>query len=258
MKGRVMLKKIWTLFAMFVLVASSTVHADGLDGAWSLEGYEFENKDVPVSGVMIFADGHFAMVYKMDHEGRSGRGHGGKYSLEGSEITFTIPWWVEHVAGKSQVMKDEVEAKGRVEQVGDFLVIRFASGSVQKLKKLTSGDAGDLAGAWLMDSYESRAKTGPASGMMMFAGDHFTLFYTMTPEGGKDGRAHAGTYQRDGGAMTLSVAWSMQVVGGEGSVDEGSSSRKTKVTVAGDSLTLDLGGGSVQKFHRAGKGGASR
>ena len=257
-----MLKKIWMLVAMFVLVTPPAVHADGLEGAWSLEGYEFENKDVPVSGVMIFADGHFAMVYKMDYEGPSGRGHGGKYSLEGDEITFTIPWWVEHVAGKSQVMKDEVQAKGRVEQLGDLLGIRFASGSQQKLKKLTSGDAGDLAGAWLMDSYESRAKTGPTSGMMMFAGDNFTLTYTMKPEGGpegrKDGRAHGGTYQRDGGAMTLSVAWSMQVIGGEGSVDEGSYQRKTKVTVSGDSLTVDLGGGAVQRFFRAGKGGASR
>lgn len=253
-----MLKKCWMLVAMFLLVALPTVYADGLEGAWSLEGYEFDNKDVPVSGVMIFADDHFAVVYKMDLDGRSGRGHGGRYSLEGDEITFIIPWWVEHVAGKSQVMKDEVEAKGRVEQVGDSLVIYFASGSVQKLKELSSGDAGDLAGAWLMDSYESRAKTGPASGMMMFAGDSFTLMYTMEPDGEKDGRAHAGTYQRDGGAMTLSVAWSMQVVGGEGSVDEGSSSRKTKVTVAGDSLAMDLGGGSVQKFHRAGEGGASR
>ena len=253
-----MLRKICTVFTVVLLASVSSVYADQLQGAWSLEGYEFENKDVPVSGVMIFADGHFAMGYAMDYEGRSGRGHGGTYSLEGNEITFVLPWWVEHVAGKSQVMKDKVEAKGRVEQVGDSLVIYFASGSTQKLKRLTSGDAGDLAGAWLMDSYESRAKTGPASGMMMFAGKNFTLFYTMTPEGGKDGRAHAGTYQRDGGAMTLSVAWSMQVVGGEGSVDEGSSSRETKVTVAGDSLTVDLGGGSVQKFHRAGKGVASR
>ena len=252
------MKKMGMLVAAFVLVATPAVQADSLEGAWALEGYEFDNKDVPVSGVMIFADDHFAMVYKMDLDGRSGRGHGGKYSLEGDEITYTIPWWVEHVAGKSQVMKDEVEAKGRVEVLGDLLVIRFASGSVQKLKRLTSGDAGDLAGAWLMDSYESRAKTGPTSGMMMFAGDSFTLTYTMKPEGGKDGKAHAGTYERDGGAMTLSVAWSMQVVEGEGSVDEGSSSRKTKVTVAGDSLTVDLGGGAVQKFHRAGTGGASR
>ncbi len=257
-----MLQRIWTLAAMFLLVATPAVHADRLEGAWSLEGYQFENKDVPVSGIMIFADGHFSMVYKMDYESRSGRGHGGKYSLADDEITFMIPWWVEHVAGESQVMKDKIEAEGRVEQVGDLLVIRFASGSVQKLKKLTSGDAGDLAGAWLMESYESRAKTGPPSGMMMFAGDNFTLTYTMKPEEGpegrKDGRAHAGTYQRDGGAMTLSVAWSMQVVGGEGSVDEVSSQRTTKVTVAGASLTLDLGGDSVQKFHRAGKGGASR
>ena len=252
------MKKMGMLVAAFVLVATPAVQADSLEGAWALEGYEFQNKDVPVSGVMIFADGHFAMVYKMDYEGSAVRGHGGQYSLEGDEITYMIPWWVEHVAGKSQVMKDEVHAKGRVEVLGDLLVIRFASGSVQKLKKLTSGDAGDLAGAWVMDSYESPAKTGPATGMMMFAGDSFALMYTMKPEGGKDGRAHAGTYQRDGDAMTISVGWSIHVIGGEGLVDEDASSRKTKVAVAGDSLTVDLGGGSVQKFHRAGKGGASR
>ena len=253
-----MLRTICTVFAVVLFAASSSVYADQLEGAWSLEGYEFENNDVPVSGVMIFADGYFSTVFTMDHEGRSGRGHGGKYTLEGDEISFAIPWWTEHVAGKPQVMKDESHAKARVEVLGDLLVIHFASGSEQKLKRLTSGDAGDLAGAWLMDSYQSRAKTGPTSGMMIFAGDSFTLTYTMDAEGGKDGRAHGGTYVRDGGAMTLNVAWSMQVVGAEGSVDEESSSRKTKVSVAGDSLTVDLGAGSVQKFHRAGKGGASR
>jgi hypothetical protein len=50
--------------------------------------------------------------------------------------------------------------------------------------------------------------------------------------------------------MTLSVAWSLQVVGGDGSVAEGLYSRETNVTVDGDSLTMQLGGGSVQQFHR--------
>ena len=153
-----MLKMIGMLVAVFVLAITPPVQADGLEGAWSLEVYEFQKKDVPVSGIMIFADGHFSLVYKMDFEGLSGRSHGGKYSLDGDQITYTIPWWVEHVAGKSQVMEDEVEAKGRVEILGDRLVISFENGSIQRLKKLSSGDAGNLAGAWLVD--EARDQPG--------------------------------------------------------------------------------------------------
>jgi hypothetical protein len=240
------------LVISILLLAAPSAFAGNIEGAWRLTEYEFQDKSVPASGVMIFADGYFAMVYKMDFEGESARAHGGTYNLTGDELSYTIPWWVEQVAGNPRVFDEEVLAKGQVEQFDDELVIRFASGSVQRFKKLSPKGTEELTGAWLMDHYESRAKTGPASGLILYAGNNFALIYTMEGAGGKDGRAHAGTFQRNNGAMTLSVNWSLQVVGGVGSVDDTSSSRKTIATVTADSLVMELGGESVQNFHRVG------
>ncbi|MDZ4729693.1 MAG: hypothetical protein SH820_07105 [Xanthomonadales bacterium] len=246
------------LVALFLLAAARTNFADAIEGAWLLESYQLENESIPVNGIIIFAKGYFSTVYKMDYEGSSGRSHGGRYNLEGDEITYTIPWWVQNVAGTPEVMKNEILAKGRVELTGNQLIIRYASGSVHKFTKLTSGEAGELGGAWLMESYESPAKTGPASGMMIFSGDRFAMIYTMKTEDGLDGRAHAGAFHRNGGAMSLSVDWSMQAVGGVGSVQEGSVARESKANVAGDLLILELGGDSVQKFRRVKGADASR
>lgn len=252
--------KCSTMMILALLLAlSSAVHASKLDGAWRLTGYELQGQDVPASGVMIFADGYFAMVYTMKYQGWSGRGHGGRYRVSGNEITYTIPWWVQYVAGNLQVFKDEVEARGRIEQTGDTLVIRFASGSVQCFEKLPSKEgADDLAGAWLMDDYESPAKTGPATGLLIYSGDNFALMYTMEGENGKDGRAHAGSFQRDRQALTLSVRWSLQVVGGIGAVAESASSREINMMMGDNSLTMEFASGAIQKFHRAAKPGSSK
>jgi len=246
------------LVALFLLTDARANFADALEGAWQLQSYQLENEDIPVNGIIIFADGYFSTVYTMNFRGSSGRSHGGTYTLEGDEITYTIPWWVQNVAGTPEVMQNEIVAKGRVELAGNRLIIRYASGSIHEFAKLPPGDASELRGAWLMESYESRAKTGEASGMMIFYGGQFALIYTMKTEAGLDGRAHAGTYERNGGAMTLSVNWSMESVGGLGSVQEGSVARESTVKVAGDLLTLELGGNSVQKFRRADRADASK
>lgn len=243
----------WALMALtLAFVSSSELRADDdvLSGAWLLDAYVLDGNTIPSTGIMIFAEGHFAMVYAMDHQGRSGRGHGGTYRTDGDEVTFAIPWWVQHVAGEPQVMKEEIEAKGRFEQEGDGLVIRFASGSEQRFTR-APGDS-SVSESWLMTDYESRAKTGPTSGMMLLSGDHFALLYTMRPaDASPDGRAHAGRYEKDGSSMDLMVEWSMQVIAGEGSVDEGSATRSTTVEASEQTMTLNLGGGAVQTFSRA-------
>jgi hypothetical protein len=246
---------VWLLTGMFAFIFSAMTvqaRAEGLAGAWFLEKYQLEGEDLPASGIMIFTEDHFAMVYSMIYQGRSGRGHGGTYTTDGDQVSFVIPWWPQHVAGKSEVMKDEMTAGARFEQEGDSLVLQFDGGSEQRFTRASAGDNASVSQSWLMTDYTSRAKTGPTSGMMLFSGDHFALLYTMRPAGkALDGRAHAGRYARDGSALELTVNWSLEVIDGEGSVDEGSSTRSATVQATDQTLSMDLGGGAVQTFRRA-------
>jgi hypothetical protein len=86
--------------------------------------------------------------------------------------------------------------------------------------------------------------------MVLFQDGHFALVYTMKPECGLDGRAHAGAFERRGDAVTLAVSWDIHSIAGKATVAEKASTREARVTVAEDGLTLDLGRGSAQKFRR--------
>jgi hypothetical protein len=190
------------------------------------------------------------MVYSMEYQGRSARAHAGTYRLDGGQILFEIPWWVQRVPGEFQVRDRDASAKGAFEVSGESLTIRFEGGSVQVLERLPSTARDSLTGAWEMESYESSAKTGPATGMVLFQDGHFALVYTMKPECGLDGRAHAGAFERRGDAVTLAVSWDIHSIAGKATVAEKASTREARVTVAEDGLTLDLGRGSAQKFRR--------
>jgi hypothetical protein len=239
-----------TLIVLFTLTLGSIPSwADPLEGSWQLTAYEMQGKTVPVSGVMIFADGHWASVYAMDVEGaKSARAHGGTYQLDGTTLTFDVPWWVEHVSGKPRVLEKPAEAKGQIEQEGDSLVIRFASGSVQKFSRVRSDGEETLRGAWLMEDYSSSAKSGPTSGLVLFSGKRFAMIYTMRPEGGMDGRGHAGSYETNDDTLKLVVDWSLQYVSGDGSVAEKTSERETKFSIEGETLTLIFGSGASMTF----------
>ncbi len=233
-----------------VIQNGEIVHQRGaLEGSWTLEGYEREGKDVPVTGTMIFEGGNFGLVYRMGPARDSGRGHGGRYRVDGDRIFFAIPYWAEFVDGKPNVIQAPVEAVGRFEIQGDRLVIRFDSGSVQRLKRLPSGPVGPADGAWRMTSYESRAKTGAAEGLALFEGGRFALVYVMKNEGGTlDGRAHGGAFSIAGDSLTLEVGPLIHSVGGKGLVEAEDARRETKFRREGDRLTLELGGGATMTF----------
>jgi imidazolonepropionase-like amidohydrolase len=224
---------------------------DALEGSWTLDGYELQGKEVPVSGTMIFESGHFGLVYRMGTARDSGRGHGGRYRVEGDRLLFAIPFWSELVDGKPNVIQSPVEAGGRFEIQGDRLVIRFDSGSVQRLKRLPSGPAGAADGAWKMVSYESGAKTGPAEGLALFEGGRFALVYNMRNEAGAlDGRAHGGGFTLEGDSLALDVLASIHCVGGKGMVEAEDSRRETKFRRDGRRLTIELGSGATMTFEK--------
>ena len=247
---------IRTTFALSLLMAA-VLHAgpraiaEDLDGSWQLVAYD-RGGDLDVSGLLVMADGHFAFVFDMELEGKSMRGHGGTYKVEGDRLVYTVPWWVEHVAGKNQVMAEERKALGRIERDGDSLTMNFDAGTVQRYKKNASVAADELTGAWFMESYEGGAKTGPTTGLLVFADRNFALIYTMEPsDDSMDGRAHAGPYERDGESLKLTLNWSLHVVGGETTIEEPGGVHELNVKVTGDTLRLEFAGGAFQTFRRA-------
>jgi imidazolonepropionase-like amidohydrolase len=224
---------------------------DGLEGSWTLEGYELQGKDVPVSGTMIFEDGHFGLVYRMGAARDSGRGHGGRYRIEGDRLLFSIPFWSEFVDGAPNVIQSTVEAGGLIELDSDRLTIRFDSGSVQRLRRLPEGPAGHADGAWRMIGYRSRNSTGNAEGLALFEGGRFALVYNMRNEAGTlDGRAHGGAFAIERDSLALDVRASIHCLGGKGFVEAEDSRRETKFRREGNRLTLELGGGATMTFAR--------
>ena len=250
------IRKTLVLLSLLVsaLYAGPSAGEQGLHGSWQLVAYD-RYGDLDVSGLMVMADGRFAFVFDMALEGKSMRGHGGTYEVEGDRLVYSVPWWVERVAGKAQVMAEERKAPGRIERDGDFLTMNFDAGTVQKYKKNPSVAADGLTGAWLMEGYEGGAKTGPTTGILVFADRNFALVYTMKPagdpEGRKDGRAHAGPYEKDGESLKLTLNWSLHVVGGETTIEEPGGVHALNVKVTGDTLRLGFGEGASMTFRRA-------
>ena len=111
--------------------------------------------------------------------------------------------------------------------------------------------ADSLSGSWTMTKYEGPATHGTATGLLLFADNHFSLNYTMDEAGQRWGRAHAGTYDVSGETLTYHVSWSMEYVAGKPSVAAKPADRETKFKLAGDTLTVTFSNGSVQTFKRA-------
>lgn len=111
--------------------------------------------------------------------------------------------------------------------------------------------AESLAGAWTMVKYEGPASHGTSTGLLMFTDKHFSLNYTMDEAGKRWGRAHAGTYNVSGDTLTFHVGWSMEYVTGRPSVAPKAEDRDTKISLAGDTLSIEFSNGAVQTFKRA-------
>src|SRR4051812_35259257 len=94
-----------------------------------------------------------------------------------------------------------------------------------------------LAGAWTMVDYRGPATHGSASGLLLFADEHFSLTYTMDEDNQRWGRAHAGTYEVKGDRLIYSVSWSMEYVAGKPSVAAKPSIRETTFSLSNETLT---------------------
>jgi hypothetical protein len=235
---------------LFLLGSTKSFSADSVSGAWQLQQYVLDGKDVPVSGTLIFDDGHFGMVYRMGSASDSGRGHGGTYRVEGDKILFSIPFWLQYVDGASRVMAESSNAIGRFEIDGDELRIRYENEALQRFKRAPAAK-NSLDGAWKMTAYESEAKTGNADGLALFESGSFVLIYTMATGGpAPDARAHAGGFATEGKTLTLKVEDSIHCVGGTGRVERTPSPRDMEFRMDGRKLDLGFPSGARMSFVR--------
>jgi hypothetical protein len=222
--------------------------ADSLSGAWQLRQYVLDGKNVPVSGTLIFSGDHFGMVYRMGASADSGRGHGGTYRVEEDRILFSIPYWLQHVDGASRVMTERSEAIGRFEIEGDELRIRFENDALQRFTKAPASTS-RVDGAWSMADYQSEAKTGDASGLVLFESGNFVLIYTMaTSAAAPDARAHAGGFDIEGDTLTLKVESSIHCVAGAGRVERTPSPRDIGFHLERAKLDLEFKSGARMSF----------
>jgi len=238
------------LLAVAVLLASPRLPAaaPSVAGAWRLDSYLLDGKDVPVSGTLIFTEDHFGMVYRMGASRDSGRGHGGTYRVEGDQIHFSIPFWLQHVDGASRVMAETSEAGSRFELEGNELTLRFENEAVQRFTRVPFA-ASPLDGAWNMVDYESGAKTGDAEGIALFEAGSFVLIYTMAAgAAAPDARAHAGGFEIEGDTLTLKVQSSIHCVGGSGRVELTPSPRAMGYRLESGALDLEFPSGARMKF----------
>jgi hypothetical protein len=87
------------LIALLIAGASSApLRADALSGSWQLESYTGPASHGTASGLLVFADGQFSLVYTMD-EGRDrwGRAHAGRYAVDGDTLTYAVEWDIQYV-----------------------------------------------------------------------------------------------------------------------------------------------------------------
>jgi hypothetical protein len=239
------------LLNLALLASPELLHAAAaVDGAWQLQQYVLDGKDIPVSGTLIFKEDHFGMVYRMGSAADSGRGHGGSFRIENDRILFSIPFWLQYVDGASRVMAESSDAVGRFEVEGDELRIRFENDALQRFTRAPSS-TNPLDGAWKMTAYESEAKTGNAEGLALFEAGSFVLIYTMaTGSEAPDARAHAGGFATDGKTLTLKVESSIHCVGGAGRVERTPSPRDMEFRMDGEKLDLGFASGARMSFVR--------
>jgi hypothetical protein len=124
------------------LVASAfatAARADELSGAWTMTGYEGPATHGSASGLLLFTDDHFSLIYTMDENGqRWGRAHAGSYTVSGRALTYHVAWSMEYVSGKPSVAMKPADRKTTFAIARDTLTVTFENGSVQRFRRVKS------------------------------------------------------------------------------------------------------------------------
>jgi len=124
------------LALMIVSMAGMVSAADNLSGAWTMIKYEGPASHGAATGLLLFGNGHFSLVYTMDENGqRWGRSHAGTYDVKGDTVTYHVAWSMQYVSGQPSVAAKRSDRQAKFAVTGDTLTITFSNGSVQTFKR---------------------------------------------------------------------------------------------------------------------------
>lgn len=229
----------------------SASDAQGVSGAWELRSYELNHVSQRVSGIVIFQDDAFAMLYAMkgaDDTGLSARAHIGAYDLGEKRLTFDVRRWFQKVDGDAGFVPPKVVKPDFNIDDNDVLTLNFEGGSRQILERLAVEDHSDYAGLWTLEAAESGTAAKVSDGTMIIAGGRFIA--TVTDQKIGKGVAYAGLTNRNLGHFDVHLELTLNE--GRGMVSlENSESILQLVDTDKDRITLQETDGAVLHFYRS-------
>lgn len=221
-----------------------TSRARDIEGAWELVAYELNGRAVPVSGLAVFGNGRFGMIYSMEPGQRFGRAHTGLYEEHAGRVEFDVRLWVQ----KTDTLTGLVPGKrvgAEVEWDDGALILHFDGGSVQWLRQI-EGAAGPLAaGSWEPDSTDHGNPGESARAALVANAGHYVLMQVV--EGTRKGTAYGGAVEAE---ARLRADWTISVDGAEGTVALGEDSPELGFSRTGDSVEIRDERGKLLSFTR--------
>lgn len=124
---------------------------------------------------------------------------------------------MEDVGGIARTVPPGQEG-AEVELDGSVLTLRFGSGSLQRWRRVESGPAAEIAGAWRLGNVRDASETRDAAGLLVVAQNSFAFVHSVDPGRGRDANYFAYAGSSGGGHAKLVANWSVSLVGGRGEV----------------------------------------
>ena len=121
-----------------VLVGShAEARQDDLAGTWEMTNYEGPAAVGKGTGLLVFSNGRFSLVYTMDEPSgrKSGRAHAGGYRVDGNKLVLDVEWSLEHVSGKGSVADKGFQVSPQLTREGETITLAFEGGGMQTFRR---------------------------------------------------------------------------------------------------------------------------
>lgn len=225
--------KLVVLSLIFHCAAVGVTQANELDGAWELTSYTLDGEDVDVSGIVVFSNGRFGMIYSMGTEPLNARAHAGVYEVLPQGLIFDVRLWIQHVEGSSGIIPGK-KVRTDLEWREDALIVHFEGGSRQELRPVEVEQAESASGGWKLASAGTNASADRMRGFFVAAENRFMLLRTDDETGA--GRAYGGTLASGGGI--LDTEWKVSVDAAGGAVEAGEIPDDLRLELTGETLII--------------------
>lgn len=123
--------------ALGLAAGAGAASQESLDGTWEMTHYEGPAAVGKGSGLLVFSEGRFSLVYTMDGSGgrKSGRAHAGRYRVDGQRLVLDVDWSLEQVSGKGSVAEKAFQVSPRLTRNGDTITLAFEGGGLQTFRR---------------------------------------------------------------------------------------------------------------------------